>query len=405
MLAGCATTRLPVPAPAPIAACTAPDVNTTSGQVCGTVEAVATANGSGKVYKYLGIHYGESTAGRYRWMPPTPYAARAEKFEATAFGPLCPQPNRGETTAQSEDCLTVNVWRPATARSAEASLPVMVFIYGGSFLIGGSSAGVYDGARLAVAGQVIIISFNYRVGALGFLSGIDGLTGNYGFLDQQLALLWVQGNIRAFGGDPSRVTIWGESAGAMSVGLHLVAPQSQGLFRAAIMESNPYGIPYKNARDAADFAKDLRDLMGCEVGGVACMRRAPFESVVEHQTSPLIVAGGLLEGLRGELVWAPVVDGVAIPEQPSKAITRIPMLIGTNRDEGALFVGGFRIKIPFEAREIPRAEYEAALDLVFAYEVTRRIEVQPRYAPSTAIIPINSRVYLATIYSPVRTAM
>ena len=380
---GCASARpLAVSAPPPIAVCAAPDEKTTAGEFCGTVETVDAANSaSGKVYRYLGIHYGESTAGEHRWMSPVPYAPRPGTFAATEFGPLCPQPNRGETNPQSEDCLTINVWRPAPAETAEAPLPVMFFIYGGSFLVGGSSAGVYDGARLAAEGHIVIVSFNYRVGALGFLSGLDGLTGNYGFLDQQLALLWVRRNIGAFGGDPDRVTIWGESAGAMSVGLHLVAPQSQGLFRAAIMESNPYGIPYKNQREAADFAKDLRDLMGCEIGGIECMRRAPVETILAHQTSDLIIVGGLLEGLRGELVWAPVIDGVVIPDQPSKVATRIPMLIGTNRDEGALFVGGFRIKIPFEVREIPRVEYEAALDLVFADGVAHRIEAQPRYAP------------------------
>ncbi len=382
LLAGCAERPPLVSAPPPITVCTAPDVKTTSGEVCGTVETVdATTSTSADVYKYLGIHYGESTAGEHRWMAPVPYAARAEKFEATAFGALCPQPNRGETNPQSEDCLTINVWSPALGGAAEAPLPVMFFIYGGSFLVGGSSAGVYDGARLAASGRAVIVSFNYRVGALGFLSGIDGLTGNYGFLDQQLALLWVRRNIRAFGGDANRVTIWGESAGAMSVGLHLVAPQSKGLFRAAIVESNPYGIPYKNQNEAADYAKDLRDLVGCELGGIECMRRAPIEMILTHQTSDVIVVGGLLEGLRGELVWAPVIDGTVVPEQPSKVATRIPMLIGTNRDEGALFVGGFRIEIPFESREIPRIEYEAALDLVFANGVAPRIEAQPRYAP------------------------
>ncbi len=330
---------------------------------------------------YLGIHYAESPAGSHRWTPPVPYEARQATFEATSFGALCPQPGLDSSIAQSEDCLTINVWTPQSPAPHPQGWPVMVFIYGGSFLVGGSSAGVYDGARLAAFGPAVIVTFNYRVGSLGFLSRIDGLTGNYGFLDQQLALNWVQRNIRGFEGDPARVTIRGESAGAMSVGLHLVAPQSRGLFRAAIMESNPYGIPYKTESEAADFARDLRDLLGCEVGGLECMRRASVDEIIQHQTSDLIVVGGLLEGLRGELAWAPVIDGTVIPVQPNGASTEVPILIGTNLDEGTLFVGGFRIKIPFEQREVPAVEYEAALHLMFDDSEVRRVETVARYAP------------------------
>jgi carboxylesterase type B len=257
----------------------------------------------------------------------------------------------------------------------------MVFIHGGAFIIGGSSAGVYDGGRLAATGNVVLVTLNYRLGALGFLSGIEGLTGNYGFMDQQLALRWVQENIRAFQGDPQRVTIFGESAGAMSVGLHLISPQSQGMFRAAIMESNPYGIPYKTKAEARHFAKDLRDLLGCEFSGLRCMRSAPVAAIVKHQSSRLIVLAGLLEGLSGELVWAPVIDEVVIPGQPNAASATVPLIVGTNLDEGEFFAGGFRIRMPFERKEVPRLEYEAALHLMFPSAAVKRIEKRPRYAP------------------------
>jgi carboxylesterase type B len=384
LLCGCAARRVSAPprAAAPQTLCSSPIVQTTSGPVCGLdVRVAGWGSPSLTAREYLGIHYAESPAGQRRWTPPVAYAHRSEVLRATAFGPVCPQPNLNPSLTQSEDCLTINVWTPQAPRPPANGWPVMVFIYGGSFLVGGSRAGVYDGARLATTGPVAIASFNYRLGALGFLAGIEGMTGNYGFLDQQMALEWVRDNIRAFGGDPDRVTIFGESAGAMSVGLHLISPQSRGLFRAAIMESNPYGIPYKSETEARDAAERLRDGLGCGARGIECMRSAPLDAIVRHQTSDLIVLGGLLEGLRGDLVWAPVVDDVIIPTQPIAASARLPLLMGTNLDEGELFVGGFRIKIPFERREVHRIEYEAALHLLFKDSVVRRIEQRPSYAP------------------------
>src|SRR5262249_35840451 len=150
----------------------------------------------------------------------------------------------------SEDCLSINIWTPADA-SSTSNLPVMVYIYGGAYIFGGSASPTYNGAYLAAKGGVILVTFNYRIGALGFLAGIEGLTGNYGLLDQQLALTWVKNNIANFGGDPSQVTIFGESAGAISVGLHLLsAPGSQDLFVAGIMESNPFALPLRTVEGA-----------------------------------------------------------------------------------------------------------------------------------------------------------
>src|SRR5262249_42052277 len=141
--------------------------------------------------------------------------------------------------------LSLNVWRPRGVRAGQ-KLPVMVWIYGGSFRNGGTSVPVYNGGYLAATNDVVLITIKYRLGALRFLSGVDGLTGNYGLLDQQLAFQWVRDNAESFGGDPEKVTIFGESAGAMSVGLHTMSiPSSTGLFRAGIMQSNPLGIPYK----------------------------------------------------------------------------------------------------------------------------------------------------------------
>ncbi len=172
---------------------------------------------------------------------------------ATVFGPKCPQstkPSDYSTNQQSEDCLYINVYAPQDAINNPAKkLPVMLFIHGGAFVTG--SGDDYNGATFAQKGAVVV-TFNYRLGALGFLQPLLPFTrGNYGFLDQQMAMKWVHDHIAAFGGNPGNVTLFGESAGAMSVGLHtLDAPKSAGLFAKAIMESNPAGVVYQRSDQA-----------------------------------------------------------------------------------------------------------------------------------------------------------
>jgi carboxylesterase type B len=151
----------------------------------------------------------------------------------------------------------------------------MVFLHGGAFVLGSSSARINDGRNLAAYGDVVVVSLNYRLGALGFLaggSGVDQLEGNYGFRDQQLALGWVRSNIGRFGGDPDAITLFGESAGAMSVGAHLVAPGSADLFRAAIMQSNPYGIRFKSPAEAGAVRRAFDVATGqCLSGTLDCL--------------------------------------------------------------------------------------------------------------------------------------
>ena len=225
-------------------ACSTPAVATKSGPVCGTGRTV----GPSSLAAFLGIPFAESTAGANRWMPPFPKAAWTEVRPATAFGPACPQNVFAPGgRPQSEDCLSLNVWRPAASAgtssagtSSDPKLPVMVFIYGGAFVIGSSGEPnpdqpYLDGSSLVAKQKMVVVSLNYRLGPLGFLAGTAGLKGNFGFMDQQLALRWVRDNIAGFGGDSTRVTLSGQSAGAMSVGLHLLSsPSSMPLFRSAI---------------------------------------------------------------------------------------------------------------------------------------------------------------------------
>jgi carboxylesterase type B len=289
---------------------------------------------------FLGIPFAQSTAGDNRWAPPKPIVQwsaelRSDIHKATRFGPACPQKLRpGIHLELSEDCLSLNIWTPVPLDKIASSepVPVMVFIYGGSFREGTTSNPLYEARHLAAAGGVIVVTINYRVGVLGFLSGIDGLKGNYGLMDQRLALKWAHDNIAEFGGDPDRITLFGESAGAMSVGLHLISPESQPLFSAAIMESNPYGIPYKSLDVSERFATIFKFNLGCEFKGLECLRAKSFDEVVEQQQAGMLPIASLLTGFSAELIWAPVIDGEQVPAQPSASAITKPAIIGTNRD-------------------------------------------------------------------------
>ncbi len=332
-------TSTPTPTPAP-AACSVGEVGPvviTTGGVCGGVETVA---GQGNVNLYLGIPFAESTAGANRWQPPVPKAPWQGNIRALQYGDICPQTATvSGLPPTSEDCLSVNVWSPVGA----SGRPVMVFIYGGAFVDGASAIPIYDGAYLAALHDTVVVTLNYRLGALGFLAGIGGLTGNYGILDQQLALRWVQDNIAAFGGDPAKVTIFGESSGAMSVGLHMLsAPASRGLFTAGMMESNPLGLPYKSMEQATAIGQAFLNLLKCS--DVDCLRAVPADTIVAMQEDSSLAFFLFVFGLDSLLIWAPVVDGTVIATQPVAAamdggLDR-PALLGTNRDEGVLFIYG-----------------------------------------------------------------
>ncbi len=368
------TSALTISAAAPACSTTLP-VSTRAGRFCGLAETIEDEGGSAEVDAYEGIRYGSAK----RWTPPAFVPSSSALVRATAFGPACPQaPVPGYT--QSEDCLFLNLWTPT--RSSVKKLPVLVFFHGGSFVDGAGSVPVYDGARLAARGDVILVTLNYRLGAIGFLaggSGADRLAGNYGFLDQQLALQWVQQNIAGFGGDPARVTIFGESAGAMSVGAHLVSPRSRSLFRNAIMESNPYGLPFKTPAQAEMVRTEFDqtpDAKSCN-GNLACLEKLPALRVVAAQGEVSPSTLQLLQGRLGEILsWGPYVDGRLITDQPNAhAITR-PVIAGTNLDEGTLFVDE---AIP---NGLSEADYIAAITALFKLNAPA-ILTNTRYSPDS----------------------
>lgn len=303
---------------------------------------------------FAGIPYAAPPVGPLRFQPPAPAVAWQGVRDATHTGPRCMQDTgdleMGRKTA--EDCLTLNVWTPPPSGTKRA---VMVWIHGGAFING--SSGIYDSRWFASRGDIIVVTVNYRLGALGFLAhpslGASGEVGNYGLADQQAALRWVHANIASFGGDPDKVTIAGESAGGMSVCDHLVAPGSQGLFRAAIIQSGPcqaqVALP-EAERVSLDYARDA----GCgdPATAAACLRALP----VDKLRKPVWYYHIGDDSLSG-----PVTGTATLPVDPMAAIAdgraaKVPVLVGSNADEFTLFVAlqYLRLKKPYTDGQYPQ---------------------------------------------------
>lgn len=340
-----------------------------SGSTALTICGVVTSNSN--VYAYPGIQY--ATASRWAAPVMTTLPSSGGSLVQSAFGPACYQPPSPWIQSMSENCLYLNVWTPKTALSSTAKkLPVMVFIHGGAFVSGAGSLPIYNGTAFA-ANNVVLVTLNYRLGALGFAAGSPSttgtgtgtttVTGNFGLLDQQAALQWVQKYIGNFGGDPTRVTIFGESAGAMSVGLHaLTMPSSNGLFSAAIMESNPLGNVYQtfsaqsgimNSNFFAKICSTLGNPSGCQTNFTYLSNPANLSAAqilaVQNAVTPAVSQAQSLSSFSFGLPWAPVVnDGTGgtpnsiVRGQPyagyaSSAVTQVPIAFGTNANEGTAF--------------------------------------------------------------------
>ena len=321
-----------------------PVVRLRDGIVRGRVEAGVAA--------FLGIPYAAPPFGPNRMLPPQPVPAWAGERDATAFGPTVPKgdyppqylPLFPEEVIPGEDCLNLNVWTPA---DGAGGLPVLVWIHGGSFMNGSGSVGAYDGAAFARDG-VVCVTINYRLAAEGFLFLGDGIA-NLGLLDQLAALRWVQENIAAFGGDPGRVTVAGESAGAMSVTTLLSMPLAAGLFGQAIAQSGA-GAHTLTADEGRMVAGYLAEALGVppdrdSIKAVPLDKlvQAASDLVVEVQTAPHAGPGAVGQLTLSLLPFAPTVDGSVLPAAPLASFAagqggNVPLLIGSNRDEARLFL-------------------------------------------------------------------
>jgi para-nitrobenzyl esterase len=313
------------------------DVVIDSGPVRGTV-------GNGMVI-FKGIPFAAAPVGPLRFAPPVAPQPWTTARDASAFGSACPQNNQ-PGTAQSEDCLSLNVW----AHTRGPRRPVMVWIHGGGFNEGAGSFAQYDGAALANNGNIIVVSINYRLGILGYLAlpqlaASDTGTGNWAVRDQIFALQWVKNNIAKFGGDPQRVMIAGESAGGTAICTLLASPLAQGLYQAASMQSGLCRAVVSKTDMTGTFPSAfsvgvvVASALTCTSGDIAaCLRSKPVADVLATQSN----LSGYLDLGFGLHPMLPVVDGVVIDKRPMAAIRdgrgAVPLIVGSNRDDTSAFV-------------------------------------------------------------------
>lgn len=310
-------------------------VATTAGRVEGGRD--------GDVECFLGIPYAAPPVGELRFRAPRPPVPWAGVRPATEAGPGAPQPAPASLVAsqvpdtQDEDCLNLNVWTPAADGGRR---PVLVWVHGGAFVSGTGATPLYRGAALAARGDVVVVTCNYRLGLLGFLGHSeladdegDGAAANWGLLDQAAALRWVRDNIAGFGGDPGNVTVFGESAGSMSVCDLLAMPAAAGLVRRAVAQSGPpLALPMDRAEDLT--AKVLAEL---GLSRPADLRGVGVDALLGAQVDAVMARAG------AALPLLPVVDGASLPEDPVRSFevgrtAAVPLLIGTNLDEATFFM-------------------------------------------------------------------
>jgi para-nitrobenzyl esterase len=349
-MAGCTT------APA------APSPTQTQGQRQGPAPVVRTADGAvrGKpvatIDEYLGIPYAAPPVDTLRWRPPQPPKPWSGIRAATGYAPHCPQPSGAfGRPSTSEDCLYLNVFTPAGAAAgapagagqSTRNLPVMVWVHGGSLRTGESDD--YNPVGLVRDG-VIVVTLNYRIGALGFLASAalasrpGGPSGDYGLMDQQAALRWVQRNIHSFGGNPGQVTLFGESAGGLSTLAQLVSPGARGLFQRAIVESGTYDLTQPSLAAAESAGQAFAAKAGCASDTAACLRRLPVSAILASEDP---------------IGYTPDVDGAVLTRSIGTALARgqfhrVPVIIGTNHDEYRLFVA----VIQFLGGQVTAANYQ-----------------------------------------------
>ncbi|WNG90703.1 carboxylesterase/lipase family protein [Mycobacterium sp. ITM-2016-00318] len=302
----------------------------------------------GRVTAWKGVRYAAPPVGDLRWRAPQPVEPWSNVADATRFGFVCPQPVDPRIpidlgAPQGEDCLTLNVWASSDTSAGDRK-PVMVWVHGGAYILGSASQPLYDGRVMAENGEVVVVTLNYRLGALGFLdlSEFDSprrrFDSNLGLRDVLAALHWVCDNIAAFGGDPDRITLFGESAGAGIITTLLTIPAAEGLFAGAIAQSSPATSVYDISR-ARRITRQVLNRLHLSESEVDRLPELPVDAVVAASTdvfyqTPL--------NNPGTLAFAPNVDGDLVPDYPVKLAREgrshsVPLIIGTNKHEAALF--------------------------------------------------------------------
>ncbi len=360
-----------------------PVIVTESGSLQGTVGT--------QMISYLGIPYAAPPLGSQRWMPPKSFGIWTGVLQATKFGSECPQFNSSKVVVGSEDCLFLNVYTPLGKKTVKPhNRAVLVWIHGGGLTKGAGAD--YDPTPLVERGDIIVVTFNYRLGLLGFFAeqALDAeghMAGNYGLMDQQFALTWIKDNIAAFGGDPTRTTVAGESAGGLSVYSQLASPLAYGLFQRAIAQSGAYAgfspdyraeiLPIATAettgyppfvQSGASFAAALGCTSGTDPVIAACLRAVTVPKLLPVQ---------------GKNAVFPTIDGTLLTETPGDAFAsgdfnRVPVITGNNHDEYRFFVAS-DFTLP-----IDNSQYTTVFPMVFA---SLAPSVEAEYPPSTKPTP------------------
>lgn len=383
-------------------------------------EVVKTASGSVRgeqdppsgITVFRGIPFAKPPVGSLRWQAPQAADPWKEVRDCTAFGASCVQPTGGIVLgvrgAQSEDCLYLNIWTKLGGEDGGEKRPVMVWIHGGGFSIGSGSQSYYDGRGFAAAGAVVV-TINYRLGPFGFMAhpalskeSPQGVSGNYGMLDQIAALKWVRTNIAAFGGDPDNITIFGESAGAVSVGCLLASPLAEGLFHRAILQSGSAAMTQTLGGDVETSAEGA----GIQVARQLGIASPDSDSTETAASLRKVPAGDLLKasnprvGLfgKGKQFW-PCIDGYVLKQSPIEAVAAglhhdVPVMLGTNADEGTLFLRQIPIKRPLGYRLFLRTWFRSGSDRVRdLFPADSTAEVRPQ---------LGKLISAATFVAPVR---
>ena len=324
----------------------------------------------GTSLSFKGVRYAAPPVGDLRFRAPEPPQRWTDVADAADYGCVCPQPPVPNFpldlgASESEDCLFVNVWAPSGTLPG-AGKPVMVWLHGGAYVLGASSQPLYDGRRLAGSGDVVVVSLNYRIGVFGFLdlsalAGGSRFDSNVGLRDVLAALAWVRDNIAAFGGDPSRVTVFGESAGAGIVTTLLAIPAAEGLFNTAIAQSSPATSVYDRNRAQRVTHRVLEHL------GISRADRLSQVDVPALISATKKVFDEVPARNPGTLAFVPIVDGDLLHDYPVKLAREgrthpVPLIIGTNKNEAALFRLMRSPLMPITPRAITRMFNEIAAE-------------------------------------------
>src|SRR5271169_285671 len=346
-----------------------------SGPVAGTANGAVRGLANGAVDEFLGIPYAAPPVGALRWQPPQPAASWSGVRDATQFAPHCPQvAGPFGQASTSENCLFLNVFT-ASHQHGGSHFPVMVWIHGGALVTGESND--YDPTALVEDG-VTVVTINYRLGALGFLAhpalaDASGQSGDYGLMDQQAALRWVQGNIASFGGNPHNVTIFGESAGGLSTLSQVASPQARGLFERAIVESGSYNLTQASLASAESAGEAFATNAGCASQTAsqtaACLRSLPVSAILADQD-----AAGYTPNINTEVL--PETLGTAFA---TGNFNRVPIINGTNRDEWRLFVALSEL----EGNPVTAANYQTMISSTLGVPAAAAAVIAAKY-PLTA---------------------